>query len=323
MSFPHLGRGAINDFMTFLRAEGVFKRAQWNSSSHTYFFPNGSKIEFFSLDNSDKVHGPARDYLFINECQFISFEIFNQLDIRTRKQIFLDFNPTHEFWAHKRLKPMPETAWIHTTYKDNAFLTEAQIRAIESRKDDKDWWEVYGLGLVGGLSGKIFPKINYITKEEFLSIPSDIYWGYDDGFVAPFALVAMKQYEGAFYFHECFYLSHKYNSDKVELVTSMVNKGEVLICDSASPDIIAEFKNAGLSAQAVIKNDMMNMAAIAYINEHKIYYTSESTNMINEANEYRWQVDNEGELLPKPVKKNDHLMDAKKYVCWWAKFKLR
>ena len=98
-TLPMVKRGMQRDFKTMLVTEGVWDENAFNKSEGTYTYPNGCMIEFFGVDNSSKVHGPARDILFVNEAQGIPREIFRQLDIRTRKKVVIDFNPVRKFWG--------------------------------------------------------------------------------------------------------------------------------------------------------------------------------------------------------------------------------
>mgnify|MGYP000096266577 CR=1 FL=1 len=81
------------------------------------------------------MHGPARDILFINEAQSIPREIFRQLDIRTRKKVIIDYNPVRRFWGETEFVG-DRYVTIHSTYKDNPYLTPEQVAAIEKNKND-------------------------------------------------------------------------------------------------------------------------------------------------------------------------------------------
>lgn len=118
-SIPHIKRGALKDFIKIMRWIGNFNENNFNQSNLTYRFTKGSYIEFFSADQPDKLRGARRDILFINECNNVNFESFQQLNIRTKKFIYLDFNPTSEFWVHKELKDEPDSDFLILTYKDN------------------------------------------------------------------------------------------------------------------------------------------------------------------------------------------------------------
>jgi phage terminase large subunit len=103
-TLPHLKKGAMKDFFDILKSEGVYSEKKHNKTDNIYKVGN-SVIEFFSADNSDKVHGPRRDISYINECNHISWSIIEQLEIRTKYWILLDWNPTDAFWFEKEFLP--------------------------------------------------------------------------------------------------------------------------------------------------------------------------------------------------------------------------
>ena len=97
-SIPHLRRGALRDFLKIMKWTNRFQEERFNKSHLKYEFANGSFIEFFSADDSSKLRGARRDILYINECNNVTFEAYNELSIRTKKSIYLDFNPANEFF---------------------------------------------------------------------------------------------------------------------------------------------------------------------------------------------------------------------------------
>src|SRR6056297_1395877 len=150
-SIPHLKRGAIRDFKKIMIWTQNWIDQNFNRSTHTYNFTNGSFMEFFSADQSDKLRGARRDVLFINECNNIDFESYQQLAIRTKKFIYLDYNPTSKFWVHNEL--MDDADFVVLTYKDNEALEQSIVKEIEKARDKAkyseywaNWWKVYGLG---------------------------------------------------------------------------------------------------------------------------------------------------------------------------------
>ena len=155
-TLPHLKRGAIRDFKDIMQGMGIWEERRWNRTDMIYTFGNGGIIEFFSADSPGKVHGPARDRLFINEAQNIDYETARQLFVRTRGRIIVDYNPVRRFWVHEHLQGRPECASVSSTYKDNDFLTPAQVAEIESNRGNSNWWRVYGEGLVGQAEGVIY-----------------------------------------------------------------------------------------------------------------------------------------------------------------------
>jgi PBSX family phage terminase large subunit len=178
-SIPHLKLGAIRDFKMICQSLNIIFDNYFNKSEQKFEL-NNSIIEFFSTDNLGKVHGPGRDYLFINECNNIPYEVFEQLEIRTRKSIFLDFNPINRFWVHTEiLDKLPEKSiLIKSTYKDNlAFLAPEIIESIEGKKNKLNWWRIYGEGEVGYSENLLFAQeklqrfsLKDLTFEDIISV---------------------------------------------------------------------------------------------------------------------------------------------------------
>jgi len=174
-SIPHLRRGALKDFLKILKWTNRYNDEQFNKSLLTYNFKNGSVFEFFSADDSSKLRGARRDILYINECNNVTFESYNELAIRTKKEVFLDFNPANEFWVHTELKDEPDADFIILTYKDNEALDNSIVEQIEKNREKSatssywaNWWRVYGLGEIGMLEGVIFSNWKQIDQ-----LPSD------------------------------------------------------------------------------------------------------------------------------------------------------
>ena len=102
-SFPHLKRCVMRDFLQIMEQHHYFKAERWNKTDFIYTFETGSKIEFFSADQPSKVRGPRRDRLFINEANNVPYEAFDQLEVRTKEYVYLDWNPTIEFWFYDQV----------------------------------------------------------------------------------------------------------------------------------------------------------------------------------------------------------------------------
>ena len=183
-------RGMLRDFKAMVAAEGYWDENKFNKTESTYEYPNGTIVEFFSCDNAGKVHGPARDILFVNEAQGIPREIFRQLDIRTRKKVIIDYNPVRKFWGETEFVGDRYTT-IHSTYKDNPYLTPEQVAAIEKNKNGANWWRVYGEGLTGGVEGNVYPE--YEVIDDMPETYTGRCLGLDFGFVNdPTAIVDIR-----------------------------------------------------------------------------------------------------------------------------------
>ena len=130
-SIPHLRRGALKDFLKIMMMTNRYRDIQFNKSTLKYTFSNGSYIEFFSVDQPDKLRGARRNILYINECNNVPFEAYNQLAIRTSGDVWLDYNPTNEFWVHREVLKDDDSELIILTYKDNEALPESIVKEIE------------------------------------------------------------------------------------------------------------------------------------------------------------------------------------------------
>lgn len=314
-TLPHLKKGAIRDFKEILKNEGLWEEDRWHETDKIYTFQNGSIIEFFSADAPGKVHGPGRDRLFLNEAQNIAWEVANQLFIRTRGAIFIDYNPTHEFWVHEYIQPDPRTRTIRSTYKDNRFLTKDQIQDIEARKKNEAWWRVYGLGEVGVLEGVIY---NFTQVDALPDNPKyiDLY-GLDYGFTNdPTALVHMKAdpRRKVAYLDEVIYQTHLLNRDIIKLMRQygVQQNGPTIYADCAEPKANAEIRMAGYNVTESYKGKDLKFQ-INMVQGWTIYVTKQSVNLIREARNYVWATDRDGKPLNIPIDLYNHGMDAMRY----------
>ena len=135
-SVPHLRKGALKDFLKIMKATGRYIDKNYNRTLLTYTFSNGSYIEFFSVDNEERVRGPRRNILYMNEANNIRFDTYHQLAIRTSHEIWIDFNPSNEFWAHEELseKDNNDVEWLTLTYKDNEALPQTIVEELEKAR---------------------------------------------------------------------------------------------------------------------------------------------------------------------------------------------
>lgn len=324
----------MKDFLKIMKATGRYVDDRWSRTLLTYSFANGSYIEFFSADQEDKVRGPRRNILYINECNNISFETYHQLAIRTDKEVWLDYNPTHEFWIHTELKDDPDSEELILTYKDNTALAESIVREIEKAltkgfydPEAKDlfnesniknqywsnWWRVYGLGMVGSLEGVIFSNWSQIEK-----VPDNaqlLGYGMDFGYSNdPTALVAFYRFNDSIIVDELIYRTGMLNSDIIHEMRSLgVDSSALIYADSAEPKTIEEIRRSGYNCLPTVKgSDSINFG-ISILQEQKLVITSDSTNLIKELRNYTWDKDKNGAKLNKPIDAWNHAIDAMRY----------
>ena len=248
-SVPHLRRGALKDFLKIMMMLNRYRDAQFNKSILKYNFTNGSYIEFFSTDQSDKLRGARRTDLYINECNNIPFDAYQQLMVRTSNEIWLDYNPTSSFWVDKEVLTADDVDHIVLTYKDNEALPDSIIKEIEKAKEKaktsnywSNWWKVYGLGQTGSLEGVCIPDWKEITLPLEARL---LCYGMDFGYSKdPTTLVALYKYNDAYIFDEVFYQKGLLNRDISNLLKTY-NATEIVYADSAEPKSIAELNHYG------------------------------------------------------------------------------
>lgn len=307
IAYPHLRKGAIRDFMEIMENSNLYDPNSHSLTESLYRFPNGSYIEFFSVDNSLKVRGPGRDILFINEANLIQKETFEQLNMRTRKTVFIDYNPADEnHWIYDRILPLKDTEFIQSTYLDNPFLPEIQKQQIESLKEaDPNLWKVYGLGERGTTQDTIYHS--FTLYDETLG---DFCYGLDFGFNHPNALVKATRIENSLYFEQKIYKSHMTTSELIKEVKEIVGNS-LVYCDSARPEIIQDLILNGVNAYPA---DKSVKEGIDFIRSHKIFVHRESTDLQKEFRTYKWKRKPTGEIIDEPVKMFDDAIDASRYA---------
>ncbi len=311
-SFPHLKRGAMRDFMNIMQEHGYYKDALWNKTDSTYIFETGSKIEFFSADQSDKVRGARRDRLFINEADNISFETFEQLEVRTNEFIYIDFNPTGEFWFFTEVKPnRPNLDHIILTYKDNEALSPAIIASIEARRYRKNWFKVFGEGQLAESEGRIFSNWQIIDE-----VPHEARlerYGIDFGYsLDPSSIVAVYYYNGGYILDEILHETGMSNRDIANTLKNLPRA--LIIADSAEPKSIAEIKSYGLSILPTVKGKDSVKHGIQLVQDQKISITKQSVNGIKAYRNYMWKTDRDGKILNEPDHYLSDFCDSTRYA---------
>jgi phage terminase large subunit len=314
-TIPHLRRGALKDFLKIMKWTGRYIEDRFNKSLLRYEFANGSVIEFFSADDSSKLRGARRDILYINECNNVTFDAYNELAIRTRKEVYLDFNPANEFWVHTELKDEPDSDFLILTYKDNEALDNSIVEQIEKNRDKAktssywaNWWKVYGEGQLGMLEGVVFSNwktIDTIPKEaRLLGIGLD--FGYTND---PTAIVEVYAYNNQRIVNEIVYQNGLVNSD----IAKRLPKNVIVYADSSEPKSIEEIRRLGITIKGVTKGKDSINYGIDVMQRQEYLITNQSVDLIKELRSYIWDTDKTGRRLNKPIDFNNHAIDALRY----------
>lgn len=317
-SIPHLKRGAIRDFTNIMQGHSYWKDSLWNKTDSIYTFETGSQIEFFSTDNGDKLRGARRDRLFVNEANNVTFDAFEQLEIRTNDFVILDWNPTNEFWYYTDIKnKRDDVEEITLTYKDNEALDKQIVDSLEQRRERKSWWQVYGLGQLGEVEGKIYKNWNIIDE-----IPHEARlerYGLDFGYTNdPTAIVAIYYYNGGYILDEITFQKGLSNKQIADILKN--HDTALVIADSAEPKSIDEIASYGISIAGTKKKNESNGKedtylkwSIGIVQQQRISMTKRSVNIIKEFRNYLWLTDKNGKILNEPDGGFDHSMDAIRY----------
>ena len=146
-TLPSLKASVLRDFKAEMMELGYWSGYNFNKSDLLYVH-NNNLVEFFSIDNEEKVRGRKRHILFVNEIQEIEQEKLMQLFLRTEAFIVGDFNPSMvSSYIYDDILERKDAALMVTTYVDNPYLAPEIIKEIERLKDvDPEAWAVYGEG---------------------------------------------------------------------------------------------------------------------------------------------------------------------------------
>lgn len=328
-SIPHLKRGALRDALHIIedeRLEHVFIEHK----SDFRLKVKKSVIEFFSADNGSKLRGARRDILFINECNNISFEAFQQLDVRTRFKTFLDFNPVRSFWLQNEFLPSmkpDDYLLVKSTYRNNEHLLQSEKTNIERRKQNATWWRIYGEGELGEAQGLIFSNWEIFNVKRGNAFPfrgkdgttpgNLLGYGIDFGYTnSPTAMVEVHELNGDLYVRELLYetrlqLEQIYNA----AIKFGIRLDAPAIADCSEPRTINYLQQRGWSGiKPCIKGPDSIAFGLNMLLQRKIFVTDDSLNLIKELRQYAYH-----ERTHLPVKENDHAIDALRYLVSYPK----
>lgn len=311
-TLPMVKRGMVRDFRQMLITEGGWSEDAFNKSECTYSYPNGCIIEFFGVDNASKVHGSARDILFVNEAQTIPREIFRQLDIRTRKKVIIDFNPVRKFWGETEFVG-DRYLTIHSTYKDNPYLSKEQVGAIEKNKGDANWWRIYGEGETGGVEGNVYPS--YEVIEDMPETFTGRCLGLDFGFVNdPTAIVDIRFQGWDLYVDLLCYETGLLNASIADYLTSNMLHRLITVCDNAEQKSIVELQQRRIKAIPCVKGRGSVAGGIAQVKQFKLHVTKRSVKLLDELDNYKFIKDEATDTYTnETIDAWNHALDALRY----------
>ncbi len=309
-TIPSLKRTVIKDFTDILKGLKIWHEEDYNGTDRIWTYYN-STIQFISTDDAEKLRGIKSDILFIDEASEIDEESYFQLSIRTTGRIILAYNPTVS--PYHWLRQMQDCERFVTTYKDNTFLPTEMIKAIEELEvKNPKYWKIYGKGEFAPNDKAIF---QFDTCGEFDA--DFVGFGIDFGFSNdPTALVAVYRSGDRIYLEELLYEKGLVTSDIADRLRKLdITKSEEIWADSAEPRLIEELYRMGFNIKPVVKGKDSIKFGINVMNNHKIFVTKHSQNLINEMYAYQYSTDKHGYTTDQPEGGLDHLIDAARYCC--------
>jgi len=311
-TFPAVRGTVMRDFLEILKKHNLYTEEAHNRTACEYFF-NGNRFEFISIDQPTRIRGRKREILFINECNELDFESWQQLIFRTEEKIIIDYNPSDEFhWIYDKVLTREDCDFYQTTYKDNPFLADSLVKEIERLKSiDENYWRVYGLGERGKNRSVVF---NFKTIKEIPTSAKLLGLGLDFGFTNdPSALVSAYISGDDLYFKELVYQTGMTNQDLGnEFRRLMIDRRNEIWCDSAEPKSVEELYRMGYNCKSV-KKGSVNLS-IDLLRRYRINVTEESFNLIKELRNYKFIEDKNGQLTNKPIDAFNHAIDAMRYA---------
>ena len=319
-SFPSLRISALRDFKDIMNKLGLWFDDSWKASENSYFFHNGSIIEFLSVQDSERRKGTKRDYLFIDEANELDYEDFFQLFIRTNFKTILAYNPSfppQTHWITQDTHKHPEAKVFISTYNDNPFLEQTIVSEIERlRETSPSYWTVYGSGEFGMVEGLIFD--NFSITDNIEEGAQLLGYGMDFGFTNDeTACVALWKGEDCIYLDEMFYMKGLFSSDIIRMLRGCFDvwgKG-LVIGDSADPRMLEEIYRGGINIKKADKGRDSILVGIDIMKQHKIKITKSSTNLISEFYSYQWLKDKANNVVNEPdPRSKDHGIDASRYI---------
>ena len=313
---PNLKVGAMRDLDNVIHGSAYLM--DWfrhNKSDSTYRGKNGALIEFKSYADAQDAKNGKRDYLFVNEANGVPYEVFWQLQIRTRKQVFIDYNPTARFWVHDKIIGRDDCKLIISDHRNNRFLTEDEHQKIEEI-EDKELWSVYARGLTGKITGLVFTRWDVVDKMPPLEECKMQGYGMDFGFTNdPTTLVDLRLAHGELWVDLLIYETGMTNPDIAEECKAQgFTRRQHIIADRAEPKRIAELVALGINVIPSVKGKDSIINGLDILRRYNIHITRRSAPLIEEFKQYKWKVLRNGDTTNDPIDTWNHGIDAMRYV---------
>jgi phage terminase large subunit len=314
---PNLKAGALRDTCAIHDNSEHFKSMikSYNRSDRIFEFTNGTIMEFKSYDDAQDAKSGKRDFLFVNEANGISYDIYFELALRTRNRVFIDYNPNNNFWVHEKVIGQKDVQLIISDHRHNPYMPAGLRDKIEALKNqDYELWKVYARGLTGKITGLVFS--NWHICEDIPADAKRIAAGLDFGYTNDqTGCIEVFRQNGELWVDELLYETGLTNSDIARrLQNAGLSKNTELIADSAEPKSIEELQRLGWNVKAAKKGPDSIQNSIDILKRYKINVTRRSVNLRKELDRYKWKTDRSGKTVNEPVDTWNHLIDPLRYI---------
>ena len=312
-TFPALRATVMRDFLEIIKDMDLYDVNAHNKSEHIYSFTNGSIVEFFSVDDEQKIRGRKRDLAWCNEANELFYDDFTQLNMRTEGKLIFDYNPSESAsWLYDL--PKEESILIKSTYRDNPFLPDSIRRQIEDlKRTDESLYQIYALGEKAISKSNIYSNWTFVLHRP--SRFTQFIYGIDFGFNHPTALVRIYWHEKDIFIEPVIYESYLTTSDLLDRFEQLgIEKNADIVADYARPEIIAELNNNGynvMNANKSVKKGIDNVKTFGI-------YCQEHEGLKKEYQNYKWKKIGD-QIIDEPVKLWDDAMDATRYAVVYIK----
>jgi len=308
---PAMTNSVLKDLREVLELFNLYDDSKWHKGGR-YYELGTNTINWFSVDEPQKLRGSKRDFLYCNEANELNLEDWNQLIFRTTDKVILDLNPSElSCWVYD-LEQRDDSYYFKTTWRDNPFVDKNIIAELESLKEkDENLYRIYNLGERGLATTLVFNKwspIEYIPPHAKL-----LGYGADFGYNDPTTLIAVFQNDDELYYKELICAKGLTIQDFIYKLEQLhLEKTDTIWCDSSQPSAIEEIKRARFNAKPVNKKTILH--GIDLMKRYKNYITADSKNILYEFQSYKWKTDKNGVLLDVPEDKDNHTIDSIRYV---------
>lgn len=310
-TLPALKNSVLKDLKDVLEMFGLFDERNYHKQEG-YYQLGTNIINWFSVDEPQKLRGSKRDYLYCNEANELSIEDWNQLIFRTSGKVICDLNPSElSCWVYD-LEKRDDCFYFKTTWRDNPFVDKSIIAELESLKEkDENLYRIYNLGERGIATTLVFNK--WFEIEIVPPSAKLLGYGADFGYNDPATLVGVFMDGENLFYKEYVFGRNLTTTDFIEKLHQIgIERTDTIWCDSSQPQSIEEMRRARFNAKPVNKKTILH--GIDLMKRHFNYITSDSKNILYEFGSYKWKTDRDGKMLDMPEDKDNHTIDAIRYV---------